>query len=1014
MTFADSMQRVTTSAVLSSRALTRLAARLCFSERFLERVFQEQTFSNGITLDPRAHRLLLQFILDSRFLADPEVARYVAAHPALVDHPDIRGALTDRLIAHPGLSDHIRRNEDALRHLAAQEWLVSRILEQETIGDAVSENERFVNALLGNAAFVARIVERFAADLSFLERLVACPGAVEAIGQAFVDTAAPFDGFLSDAVVQRIVADERVRRRAAAVLLQDEKALAQFVKSPEIVGPILSARVTLEALTDEAKFFEFFVNHPAAFDRLFETPNVLDRVFEKEERLARVARDERVVDRVINDVVSLDKVLVSTRAFHRILGNVAHIQRFALSDSFAAALYEQPAFLQRFFAQPGFVDRIAETPHLLAALVENERFLAAAAQREAFVERLLSQPAARDRFLSAPRRLRDVVRDDRVLHAVLHDPDAFAALLARSEKMAADLAERAVVFNQIVEGPLYERLIANPDFRRRLLGEDRVIGDIVNDPDLLNRLVTSENVVERASLSDTFLGKFLLRDRVLDRIVADPRVLTRVLSDRRTFEMIVADDVLLTKAASHPRVFEKILADDSLLTRMISRGRVVEKFAADSVNLQRLLIDPQVFERALTIESFVDKLLASGAVLNRIVDNKDLLQRIFERGKTLDVAQYADWFIDKLLEGDRVVRRIQNDDKIVARIFAHGEAQKFAYTPERLKTYLFKHHQVLDEVLADPAVFDRRGRVNILRARLEFDQAWERLKPFVRPDAPGFGDQLRKARARVNTLGDVADALLDIITRDNRLRLAHGEMEFPDRHSAWVLLQEILFGQEHYFESDTGSPRIIDCGAHFGLAVYYFKTLYPNARVIAFEPVPALRKLLEKNIKRNRFKDVSVLPFAVSDIEGPAKFIVSRQDSMAGSLTERRRQRGDEVAEIDVECKKLSEFLGEPTHFLKIDIEGAEDRVIEEAAPKLHNVQHLFCEFHHDAGEPSARLAAIFRVLSDAGFEVRIGQAEQIAAPASHLKGFQTDRTGVSLWAKNIRWGPPGDSGGRE
>ena len=47
----------------------------------------------------------------------------------------------------------------------------------------------------------------------------------------------------------------------------------------------------------------------------------------------------------------------------------------------------------------------------------------------------------------------------------------------------------------------------------------------------------------------------------------------------------------------------------------------------------------------------------------------------------------------------------------------------------------------------------------------------------------------------------------------------------------------------------------------------------------------------------------------------------SESDSMAGSLTERRRESGDYCAEIPVECRRLSPYLEEPVHFLKLDIE---------------------------------------------------------------------------------------------
>ena len=126
---------------------------------------------------------------------------------------------------------------------------------------------------------------------------------------------------------------------------------------------------------------------------------------------------------------------------------------------------------------------------------------------------------------------------------------------------------------------------------------------------------------------------------------------------------------------------------------------------------------------------------------------------------------------------------------------------------------------------------------------------------------------------------------------------------------------------------------------------------------------------------------------------------------MAGSLTERSREAGRDVAEITVESKKLSAYLDEPVHFLKLDIEGVEDTVLAEAAPMLHNVQYIFCEYHQSDKLPCSRLARILDILDAAGFDVHVAKSY-----SSHL------RTGVramnhvstpyalSLWAKNRNW----------
>ena len=59
-------------------------------------------------------------------------------------------------------------------------------------------------------------------------------------------------------------------------------------------------------------------------------------------------------------------------------------------------------------------------------------------------------------------------------------------------------------------------------------------------------------------------------------------------------------------------------------------------------------------------------------------------------------------------------------------------------------------------------------------------------------------------------------------------------MKFPDRHSLWVVMEEVLLREEYYFDIEIPNPRILDCGSHVGLAIYYFKSLYPEAVITGF------------------------------------------------------------------------------------------------------------------------------------------------------------------------------------
>src|SRR5437773_1931564 len=79
------------------------------------------------------------------------------------------------------------------------------------------------------------------------------------------------------------------------------------------------------------------------------------------------------------------------------------------------------------------------------------------------------------------------------------------------------------------------------------------------------------------------------------------------------------------------------------------------------------------------------------------------------------------------------------------------------------------------------------------------------------------------------------------------------------------LYHEIFKVEEWRFTAKTPSPFIIDCGAHIGISVLYFKKLYPRAKIAAFEPNPDTFKLLELNIRQNNLSDVKLVNAAISN-----------------------------------------------------------------------------------------------------------------------------------------------------
>jgi len=157
---------------------------------------------------------------------------------------------------------------------------------------------------------------------------------------------------------------------------------------------------------------------------------------------------------------------------------------------------------------------------------------------------------------------------------------------------------------------------------------------------------------------------------------------------------------------------------------------------------------------------------------------------------------------------------------------------------------------------------------------------------------------------------------------------------------------------------------------------------------------------LEGNIARNGYTDVTVVPCALARERSAATLHVSEEWSMASSLSDHRAKLGETLREIPVACVPLSEYLDRPVDFLKLDIEGAEMDVLEEAAPKLGMVRHIFCEFHQGPGLAPGRLAKVLGILDDAGFDVEVGKSHNYQKTSRHRPFTHLGGSGShSIWA---------------
>jgi FkbM family methyltransferase len=196
-------------------------------------------------------------------------------------------------------------------------------------------------------------------------------------------------------------------------------------------------------------------------------------------------------------------------------------------------------------------------------------------------------------------------------------------------------------------------------------------------------------------------------------------------------------------------------------------------------------------------------------------------------------------------------------------------------------------------------------------------------------------------------------------------------IRFPDKAMLEFLFDEIFVEAVYLFHSDTEHPTIIDCGSNIGMSILFFKALYPNARVIGFEPDPFTFKILSENIALNGLSDVELHQCALSHVDGPLQFYrpADLEHSTLQMNAIRPRQGNDKC--ITVDGRRLSHFIGEvEIDLLKLDIEGTEVNVLSEIADadKLRNVKCIHFEYTLHTNADRDDLSLVLRLLERNGF----------------------------------------------
>ncbi len=249
---------------------------------------------------------------------------------------------------------------------------------------------------------------------------------------------------------------------------------------------------------------------------------------------------------------------------------------------------------------------------------------------------------------------------------------------------------------------------------------------------------------------------------------------------------------------------------------------------------------------------------------------------------------------------------------------------------------------------------------------------WTTLQGVVRiasADVPVDRTGLLRAYLSVSAKELLLHRLLGL--RPQRQRLLGYSVRCTNFTALWLLIREIFVENCYAFEASRGDPLVFDCGSNIGLSVLYFKHRYPAARVVAFEPSPHTFRILEENLRRNAVCGVRAVNKALGREPGLASFYFSADDLAEPSQGLVRNPRIRGLADcVEVPVVRLSESIDEPVDFLKIDVEGSEEGVLEDLVEsgKMALVHGLALEYHHHLPPGTDKLSRVLRLLEEAGF----------------------------------------------
>ena len=214
----------------------------------------------------------------------------------------------------------------------------------------------------------------------------------------------------------------------------------------------------------------------------------------------------------------------------------------------------------------------------------------------------------------------------------------------------------------------------------------------------------------------------------------------------------------------------------------------------------------------------------------------------------------------------------------------------------------------------------------------------------IKTENPPTSSQVISIAAALNDFFKILKKSLETTEKGSyQESLLNFQFSFPSYRDLLQLFPECFLDKDYYFISTNKKPFIIDCGGNLGMSILFFKTFYPASEILVFEPSPNCLPFLNKNIKDNNLRNVTVIDKAISNQKGKCFFNEHHATTLGGRLSPKKNTKS-----LSVDSVLLSDYINKTVDFLKMDVEGAETLIFEDLdkSGKIKLVKEMVIECH--------------------------------------------------------------------